>query len=134
MPIVAMNGCAVSKSIKEIEVLEPAEIREYEGEKLSSINDFRENSIKGPQQVEIDNYSLEITGLIENPESYTYDEVLNSYQHYQKVVTLNCVEGWNTTILWEGILVRDLLEASNPLPNAKVVTFHAYDSIQLPCQ
>lgn len=122
-----MNGCVVNKSIDETEELEPVEIKEYEGEKLSSTNDFRENSIKGPQQVEIESYSLEITGLIEHPDSYTYDEVLDSYQHYQKVVTLNCVEGWSATILWEGILVRDLLEVSNPLPNAKVVIFHAYD-------
>jgi hypothetical protein len=26
-------------------------VNEYQGEKLGSINDFRENSIKGPQQV-----------------------------------------------------------------------------------
>jgi len=42
-------------------------------------------------------------------------------------VTLNCVEGWSATILWEGLLVRELLEESNPLPDAKVVIFHAYD-------
>ena len=29
----------------------PQEIREYQGENLSSISDFRENSIKGPQYV-----------------------------------------------------------------------------------
>ena len=42
-------------------------------------------------------------------------------------MTLNCVEGWSATILWEGLLVRELLEESNPLPGAKVVIFHAYD-------
>ena len=31
----------------EIEELEATEVREYKGENLSSINDFRENSIKG---------------------------------------------------------------------------------------
>ncbi len=107
--------------------LEPVEIREYEGEKLSSVNDFRENSIRGPQQIEIESYQLEIAGLVENPESYTYNETLDSHQHYKKVVTLNCVEGWSTTILWEGLLVRELIEESNPLPDAKVVIFHAYD-------
>ena len=108
--------------------LDPVEIREYEGEDLSSINDFlRDNSIKGPQQVDIDSYQLEITGLVESPQSYTYDEVLNDYQNYEKVVTLDCVEGWNVKLLWEGVLVRDLLAEAGPLPSALVVIFHAYD-------
>jgi DMSO/TMAO reductase YedYZ molybdopterin-dependent catalytic subunit len=107
--------------------LEPVEVREYEGENLSSVNDFRENSIKGPQYVDIENYQLEITGLVENPTSYSYDEVIEGYQNYKKVVTLHCVEGWDATILWEGVLVSDLLAETKPLPEAKVVIFHAYD-------
>ena len=107
--------------------LKPVEIKEYEGEKLSSVDDFRENSIKGPQHIDIATYQLEITGLVENPRSYTYDEVIEGYKHYKKVVTLDCVEGWSVTILWEGVLVRDLLEEAKPLPEAKVVIFHAYD-------
>ena len=34
--------------------LEAVQVKEYNGEKLGSINDFRENSIKGPQQVGAD--------------------------------------------------------------------------------
>jgi len=43
------------------------------------------------------------------------------------VVTLNCVEGWDATILWEGLLVRDLLEKAVPLSDANTIIFHAYD-------
>jgi len=50
--------------------LTAVEIREYEGEDLSSINSFRENSIKGPQDVDIASYRLKITGLVDNPQSY----------------------------------------------------------------
>jgi len=111
----------------EIKELEDVEVREYQGENLSSINDFRENSIKGPQQVDIDNYQLKLTGLAEKPISYTYDEVISDYKNYKKVVRLDCVEGWSVNILWEGVLVRDLLEQARPLPEARVVIFHAYD-------
>ena len=38
--------------------LEPVEIREYQGERLSSLNDFRENAIKGTQRVDINEYIL----------------------------------------------------------------------------
>jgi DMSO/TMAO reductase YedYZ molybdopterin-dependent catalytic subunit len=88
---------------------------------------FRENSIKGPQYIDKENYTLKINGLVETPLSYTYEEVINNFQRYKKVVTLDCVEGWRVTILWEGILVKDILEQVNPKSDGKVVIFHAYD-------
>ena len=122
-----MNGCKLDAGLDETKELESVEIREYQGENLSSVNDFRENSIKGPQQVDMEDYYLAITGPVENPQAYTYDEVVSKSQAYKKVVTLNCVEGWSATILWEGLLVKDLLTEASPLANAKVVIFHAYD-------
>jgi DMSO/TMAO reductase YedYZ molybdopterin-dependent catalytic subunit len=127
MILTATIGCGVDMDGSGTEALEPAEIREYEGENLSSINAFRENSIRGPQEVDVGSYMLRITGLVTNSTSYTYDEVINKHQHYKKVVTLDCVEGWSVTILWEGLLVRDLLEEAKPLASAEVVIFHAYD-------
>jgi len=117
----------MDRNADETKELKPVEVREYKGEKLSSVNDFRENSIKGPQYVDIEDYKLEIGGLVNDPKDYTYDEVIAQNQSYKKVVTLDCVEGWSVSILWEGILVGDLLRESNPLSDAKVVIFHAYD-------
>ena len=122
--IIAFGG---NIGCSQTEVLAPNEIREYEGADLSSINDFRENSIKGPQEINVDSYMLRITGLVTNSTSYTYDEVLNMYQRYKKVVTLDCVEGWSVTILWEGLLISELLAEAETLENAEVVIFHAYD-------
>ena len=89
-------------------------------------NDFRENSIRGPQDVSLDDYTLEVTGLIDIPQSLTYDEVLDRGQ-YSKVVTLYCVEGWDATILWEGVLIEDLLDLAGVQDEAVVVVFHAAD-------
>ncbi len=111
----------------EVKELQPVEIREYQGEKLSSSQTgFRENSIRGPQYVKKEDYQLEIIGLVKSPLTYTYDEVL-TYDQYKKVVTLNCVEGWSATVLWEGVLVRDVIANAGVLPQAKVVIFYAYD-------
>jgi len=117
----------VYTACNEAAVLAPVEIRDYEGVDLSSINDFRENSIKGSQEIDVNNYTLSITGLVANSKNYTYDEVVDNHQPYKKVLTLDCVEGWSVTILWEGLLVRDLLAEAVPLTNAQVVIFHAYD-------
>lgn len=111
---------------EEINSLEAVEVREYQGENLSSINSFRENSIRGPQNVDRESYMLEVTGLVRNPKTYTYDEVLEN-QHYEKLVTLNCVEGWSAKILWEGVLLKDLLKEADVLPAAGIVIFYAHD-------
>ena len=107
--------------------LNPAEIREYKGEKLGSIGDFRENSIKGPQDVNLSAYRLAITGLVQNQIAYTYNETVDEHTHYEKVVTIYCVEGWEVKILWEGVLLKDLLEEAGYDQSAQVVIFYAQD-------
>ena len=107
--------------------LSGVEVKNYQGQELSSVNDFRENSIKGPQYINISTYHLEVTGLVQNPRNYTYDEVLN-HTSYQKVVTLDCVEGWDVTILWQGILISDILKDVKPLSSGTTVIFTAADN------
>jgi DMSO/TMAO reductase YedYZ molybdopterin-dependent catalytic subunit len=108
-------------------MLYPEEIREYEGQDLSSINSFRENSIRGPQYINATTYRLNITGLVNETIEFSYDDVINGFQKYQKVVTLHCVEGWSVKILWEGFLLKDLLNKTEIAPQAVVVIFYAYD-------
>jgi DMSO/TMAO reductase YedYZ molybdopterin-dependent catalytic subunit len=107
--------------------IEYGEILEYQGEDLSSINAFSENSIKGPQHINITDYNLIITGLVANDQQYTYDEVVTGHQSYKKVITMYCVEGWSVTILWEGIRLSDLFAEAQVDPKATVVIFYAYD-------
>lgn len=106
--------------------LNGVEVKDYQGEKLGSVNDFRENSIKGPQHVDINNYRLQITGLVSAPATFTYDEVIK-LPTYQKVVTINCVEGWSVKVLWDGPLVKDLFKNITIKPEANTVIFHAVD-------
>ena len=98
------------KKNSQVKNLDSVEVRNYKGKDLSSINDFRENSIKGPQTIKKELYKLKVKGLVNKEKSFNYNEIINNYQNYKKVVTLDCVEGWSVTILWEGILVRDLLK------------------------
>jgi DMSO/TMAO reductase YedYZ molybdopterin-dependent catalytic subunit len=107
--------------------LNAVEIRDYMGEKLGSINDFRENSISGPQYVNISTYKLTVTGLVQNEKAYTYSDVIGKHAHYEKVVTINCVEGWSVEILWEGVLLKDLLIEAGYDTGAQVVIFYAQD-------
>ena len=82
----ASSGMATAE--KAVTALDPVEIRQYQGENLSAISDFQENSVAGPQKVQLDTYRLRITGLVDHPLTLTYAQVLK-YQHHSKVVTLN---------------------------------------------
>ncbi len=106
--------------------LAAVEVREYQGQNLSSVNDFRENSIAGPQHVDRENYRLKIKGLPSGDKEMTYQEVL-SLPTYKKIVTLNCVEGWSAKILWEGVLIKDLFGNEIFPSEDKVVIFRSVD-------
>ncbi len=108
-------------------VMPYVEIRDYQGQRLSSIGDFRENSIRGPQNISEDDYQLIMTGLVQHPQALTYQQILSSYPVYEKVVTLHCVEGWSVTILWEGIRISELLQEAGIESDVTTVIFYAAD-------
>jgi DMSO/TMAO reductase YedYZ molybdopterin-dependent catalytic subunit len=103
------------------------EVRDYRGEKLGAIADFRENSIKGPQKVDRTTYRLRIDGAVAVPADYRYESVIARETTYTKVVQLDCVEGWSVKALWEGVLISDLVDRARPETDAVTVVFHAAD-------
>jgi DMSO/TMAO reductase YedYZ molybdopterin-dependent catalytic subunit len=134
--LLLLSQACTGLSSERTRQLESVEIKEYQGEKLGSITDFRENSIKGPQYVDISSYRLKITGLVNTPVTYTYNDVLSKHQPYTKLLTVDCVEGWSVKILWEGLQIKDLLAEAAIKPSANTIIFHAYDgyTTSLPLQ
>lgn len=120
---------ATSKRYRE------GELREYDGIRLNPAIGPRDNSISGTQQVDITTYLLTIDGLVQDPLEYTYEEV-KSFPSEQRIITVYCVEGWDATILWEGVPLKTLLESANPNAEANTVIFHAVDgyTTSLPLQ
>ena len=120
--------CGTPRPAGQPKALAQVEVREYQGERLGSASDFHENSIKGPQRVNREKYRLTIDGLVDTPRVWTYDQVLSAHKHFQKVVHIFCVEGWDVNVLWEGVLVKDLLlNEAGIRPEAKIALFHAAD-------
>jgi DMSO/TMAO reductase YedYZ molybdopterin-dependent catalytic subunit len=106
--------------------LPTAEVTEYQGIRLGSTKDFRENSIRGVQKVDPATYRLVVNGLVDKPLSLSLEKA-GKLPRSKKVVRIDCVEGWSVTALWEGFLVFDLLKLAGPKPAAKIVIFHAVD-------
>ncbi len=110
-----------------LEIAAAAQIREYEGQALSSITDSRNTSISGPRYVDPTDYFLAVDGLVDNQLALRYDDVLSGFGPHRKVVALECEEGWSVTWLWEGALVRDILDMAGVQPDGKVVIFRSAD-------
>jgi len=102
------------------------EVKEYQGQHLGSVRDFRENSIKGPQKVDSANYRLRVGGLVRKPMSLTLDQALKLPSD-KRIVKLDCVEGWSVRILWEGIRLSALFDSAGVDSGANTVIFHGVD-------
>jgi len=103
-----------------------AELSEYMGIQLFNTSQMRENSTRGPQVIDIAKWRLEITGLVDNPRTYTYDELLNK-PGVKRVTWVHCVDGWSAKILWEGFRLRDLLDEAGVKNTALYARFYGYD-------
>ena len=132
--VLALIFLAIHYSGIPPKTLYPGEVTNYQGENLSSISKVYENAIKGTQHINVSTYRLEIKGLVNQTINYTYSQVVNDFQSYQKVVTIFCVEGWSAKILWEGVLVSDLIKDAGVDSSAVGVIFYAQDgySTELP--
>jgi DMSO/TMAO reductase YedYZ molybdopterin-dependent catalytic subunit len=120
---VSLTFLAMAQAESDVEHIE---INEYQGEKLGSVGNFRENSIRGVQQVDVETYQLTIDGLVSETSSFGY-AALQTMPHTSKLVTIHCVEGWSVKALWEGIALSDLLDLVLPTEEANTVIFHAAD-------
>jgi DMSO/TMAO reductase YedYZ molybdopterin-dependent catalytic subunit len=108
-----------------------SDLPDFNGGALSSISDFKEDTISGVQHLSEITYRLKIDGLVKNPLSMTYDQVLDR-SHYSKISTLTCIDGWRVNIFWEGVLVEDLINKAGIRDSTISVIFHAADGYTIP--
>jgi DMSO/TMAO reductase YedYZ molybdopterin-dependent catalytic subunit len=112
----------------------PSEINQYQGIPLTPINDYiaylkahPDVAIKRTQTIDQATYKLAITGMVNNPANYSYEEIVN-LGSTQQVATLPCVEGWSVTMLWQGIPLIDVLNHAGGIDSdANTVIFIASD-------
>jgi DMSO/TMAO reductase YedYZ molybdopterin-dependent catalytic subunit len=77
-------------------------------------------------------WRLEIGGMVEEPRSYTFADLV-ALGGIEQESTLMCISnrigaGLFSNAVWQGIPLRDLLEASRPLPGAREVLLNGADA------
>lgn len=74
-------------------------------------------------------YRLSVGGLVSNPVTLTYAELL-SLPRTQLTRDFQCVTGWRVPgVHWAGVLLRDVLALARPTAAAKAVAFGSYDGV-----
>lgn len=58
--------------------------------------------------IALEDWQLTLGGLVENPLSLTYDELLARPQH-SKIALIDCTNGWYSVQRWRGVPLLDLL-------------------------
>lgn len=85
----------------------------------------------GPKQIDPADWSLQITGKVQNPLRLTYEEILKR-PPMEKMVTLQCIDNevageLISNAVWKGISLKSLLEEARPLPSVEDVAMHGAD-------
>ena len=83
-------------------------------------------------KVNADLWHLEVNGLVQNPATWRFQDVVGLPSREQQT-TLMCISngidaGLISNAIWKGVPLRDLLERAAPLSNAARVRFHGVDN------
>jgi DMSO/TMAO reductase YedYZ molybdopterin-dependent catalytic subunit len=103
------------------------EATEFMGVQLTPISQQRNNALAGTQVINNETYRLAVDGLVDNPLSLNYTDLL-SYPQVSKLADLVCVEGWRFTAKWTGPTLDSIFADAGVNPEAKIVIFYSADA------
>ena len=102
------------------------EATEFQGFKLTPISQQRNNALAGTQHIDKATYKLTVDGLVNKPLTLTYAD-LQAYPQEDRLMDLNCVEGWDFTAKWTGPSLNAIFADAGVKPEAKIVIFYTTD-------
>ena len=110
-------------------------------EEITNYNNFYEFSTDKQavailsEDFKTDPWSVEVGGLVNNPKTYSIEDLLKMFPQEERIYRLLCVEAWSMVIPWNGFPLASLLKEVEPTSDAKYVRFESiYDPKQMPGQ
>ena len=80
---------------------------------------------KNSQEFKIKPWNISIEGEVENPITFSAEEILSLYPSEERIYRLRCVEGWSMVIPWMGFSLSKLLNKVSIKAEAKFVEFES---------
>lgn len=78
------------------------------------------------QKLPLENWQVEVTGLVKNPRTYDIDTLKRSFPLEERIYRFRCVEAWSMALPWIGFPMKLLIEAVEPKAEAKFVRFTSF--------
>ena len=75
------------------------------------------------QKMTIAPWSIRIDGMVANPRTIGFEDLLRQVKLEQRVYRHRCVEAWAMTVPWTGFPMAELVKLAAPLSGAKYVVF-----------
>jgi len=80
-------------------------------------------------------WEIQVSGLVQNPKTYSLDELQKKFAQKETIYRERCVETWSMVIPWTGFSLAELLKEVQPLGSARYVRFETlYSPDQMPGQ
>jgi DMSO/TMAO reductase YedYZ molybdopterin-dependent catalytic subunit len=73
------------------------------------------------------NYALEVHGLVEQPLRLTLAD-LHAFPATSQITEHVCIQGWSGIAEWAGVPLHEILQRCKPLPQARYIIFHSYQT------
>ncbi|HSG44665.1 MAG TPA: protein-methionine-sulfoxide reductase catalytic subunit MsrP [Anaerolineales bacterium] len=83
----------------------------------------KEGVAKLAQQFNPAPWTVEVSGLVNNPKKYGMEDLLSKFTQEERIYRLRCVEAWSMVIPWTGFTLASLLKEVEPTFDAKYVRF-----------
>jgi methionine sulfoxide reductase catalytic subunit len=78
-------------------------------------------------------WSIEVSGLVNNPRTFSMEDIYQLFEEEERIYRMRCVEGWSMVIPWLGFPLSKLLAMVEPTVDAKYVYFEtAVDEDKMP--
>ncbi|MCP4319236.1 MAG: protein-methionine-sulfoxide reductase catalytic subunit MsrP [Hyphomicrobiales bacterium] len=97
----------------------------------SSYNNFYEFGShkqiwKAAQALKTSPWDIEIDGLVEQPMTIGFEDLVRKIPLEERLYRHRCVEAWSMTIPWTGFPLSELVALAKPLSSAKYVRFETF--------
>lgn len=81
---------------------------------------------RAAQALPLENWKIEVTGLVSNPRTYDLDEIQRKFPIEERIYRFRCVEAWAMVVPWAGFPMRLLVQDVQPTNEAKFVRFTSF--------
>ncbi|MFQ5543756.1 MAG: molybdopterin-dependent oxidoreductase [Nitrospiria bacterium] len=121
-----LTGCDTSFLMKRFLALPPKDVPF-----ITPTEEFYIVQYSGPQKVDVDTWSLEISGKVEKPLTLRFEDILKR-PSLEKMVTLMCIDNEVAgeqigNAVWKGISLKDLIEETVPHDSVLDVAMYGAD-------